>query len=48
VLRGIEGYGAHGRVHTARILQLSEELPVVVEIIDRAERSERCSQCWTR
>jgi uncharacterized protein len=38
VLRGIEGYGAHSRIHTARILRLSEDLPIVVDIIDRAER----------
>ena len=41
VLRGIEGYGAHTRIHTARILRLAEDLPVVVDIIDRAERIER-------
>ena len=41
VLRGIEGYGAHSRIHTARILRLSEELPVVVDIIDRPERIQR-------
>jgi uncharacterized protein len=41
VLRGIEGFGAHSRIHTARILQLSEDLPVVVEIVDLAERIER-------
>lgn len=40
VLRGIEGFGAHSRIHTARILQLSEDLPVVVEIVDRPERIE--------
>ena len=38
VLRGIEGYGAHSRIHTSRILRLSEDLPVVIEIVDRAER----------
>ena len=38
VLRGIEGYGAHSRIHTARILQLAEELPMVIDIIDREER----------
>jgi hypothetical protein len=38
VLRGIEGYGAHSRIHTARILRLSEDLPVVLEIVDRADR----------
>jgi uncharacterized protein len=38
VLRGIEGYGANSRIHTARILRLSEDLPIVVDIVDRAER----------
>jgi len=34
VLRGMEGFGAHSRMHTAKILRLSAELPVVVEIVD--------------
>lgn len=34
VLRGIEGYGASRHIHTTRILSLSEDLPVVVLIID--------------
>ena len=38
VLRGIMGFGANSRIHTARILRLSEGLPIVVEIIDRPER----------
>ena len=38
VFRGLEGYGASGRVHTSRILSLSEDLPVAVIIIDTAER----------
>jgi PII-like signaling protein len=38
VLRGIEGFGAHSRLHTARILRLSEDLPVVVEVVDREDR----------
>lgn len=38
VLRGIEGYGAHARLHTARILRLSEDLPVVIEAVDREDR----------
>jgi hypothetical protein len=41
VLRGIEGYGANSRIHTAHILRLSEDLPVVVEIVDVAERIEK-------
>jgi hypothetical protein len=40
VLRGIEGFGARSRLHTARILRLSEDLPVVIEVADRAERIE--------
>jgi PII-like signaling protein len=38
VLRGIEGYGAHARLHTARILRLSEDLPILVETVDREDR----------
>lgn len=38
VLRGLEGFGARSRVHTARILRLSEDLPIIVEIVDRRER----------
>lgn len=38
VLRGMEGFGASSRLHTARILALSQDLPVVIIIIDHAER----------
>ena len=38
VLRGIEGFGARSRIHTARILRLSEDLPIVVEIVDTEEK----------
>ncbi len=41
VLRGIEGFGAHSRIHTARVLRLSEDLPVVIDVVDSAERIER-------
>ncbi|HMM42819.1 MAG TPA: DUF190 domain-containing protein [Thermomicrobiales bacterium] len=41
VLRGIEGFGAHSRIHTARILRLSEDLPLVIDVVDSAERIER-------
>jgi len=37
-LRGIEGYGASGRVHSVKVLHLSEDVPIVVEILDAAER----------
>jgi hypothetical protein len=38
VLRGLMGYGAKSRIHTAKVLRLSEDLPIVVEIADRADR----------
>jgi uncharacterized protein len=38
VLRGIMGFGADSRVHTAKILRLSEDLPIIVEIVDKPER----------
>lgn len=38
VLRGIMGYGAASRVHTAKLLRLSEDLPIVVEIVDAQEK----------
>jgi uncharacterized protein len=40
VLRGITGFGAHSRIHTAKVLRLSTDLPIVVEIVDRPERIE--------
>ena len=40
VLRGIEGFGAHSRLHTAKILRLSEDLPIVVEIVDALDKIE--------
>lgn len=38
VFRGFEGYGASNRIHTSRLLSLSEDLPVVVIIVDAADR----------
>ncbi|MER5516677.1 DUF190 domain-containing protein [Streptomyces sp. NPDC002763] len=38
VFRGIEGFGASSRVHTARLLPLSEDLPVAVVVVDTEER----------
>jgi hypothetical protein len=38
VWRGIEGYGAASRIHTAKILRLSEDLPVLIEIVDLEEK----------
>ena len=38
VLRGVEGYGASSRIHTTRLLSLSEDLPVAVIIVDQEDR----------
>jgi hypothetical protein len=40
VLRGIEGFGKSSRLHTAHILRLSEDLPIVIECVDTADRIE--------
>ncbi|HET9939536.1 MAG TPA: DUF190 domain-containing protein [Candidatus Eisenbacteria bacterium] len=40
VLRGLMGFGAKSHLHTAKVLRLSEDLPIVIEIVDRAERIE--------
>ena len=40
VFRGLMGYGAHSRVHTAKVLRLSEDLPIVIEIVDSPEKIE--------
>lgn len=38
VLRGIMGFGAASRIHTAKLLRLSEDLPVVIEVVDTEEK----------
>ena len=38
VLRGVEGYGASSRIHTTRLLSLSEDLPMAIVIVDREDR----------
>ncbi len=41
VTRGIEGYGQGKRLHTARILDLSLDLPIIIEVVDIPERIEK-------
>jgi PII-like signaling protein len=38
VFKGFMGFGAHSRIHSAKVLQLSEDLPVMVEIVDTEEK----------
>lgn len=40
VIRGVEGFGAKSRLHTAKILRLSTDLPIIVEIVDTEEKIE--------
>jgi len=41
VIRAIEGYGARSHLHTSRILRLSEDLPLVIEVVDTHENIQR-------
>jgi len=41
VMRGVMGFGAHSRVHTSKVLRLSEDLPMIVEIVDAPDKIER-------
>lgn len=38
VLRGLAGFGANSRIHTVKILRLSEDLPIVIELVDQPDR----------
>lgn len=41
VLRGFQGFGCNAHVHTAKLLELSMDLPIIVEIVDSPERIRR-------
>jgi PII-like signaling protein len=41
VLRGVGGYGSTSRYHTDKILRLSQDLPIVVEVVEDSERVEQ-------
>lgn len=38
VFKGIMGFGAHSRIHSTKVLQLSEDLPLMIEIVDSEEK----------
>lgn len=38
VIRGVEGFGASSRLHTTRLLQLSQDLPMIIEVVDTEEQ----------
>ncbi len=41
VLRGVGGYGSSSRYHTEKILRLSQDLPIIIEVVEDAERIEK-------
>lgn len=41
VFRGIEGFGLHRHLHTTRLVDVSDDLPMIVEIVDRIDAIER-------
>jgi PII-like signaling protein len=41
VLRGVMGFGKHSILHTAKILRLSEDMPVIIEIVDSLNKIEK-------
>jgi hypothetical protein len=41
VFQGVAGFGAHSRIHTRALLDLSADLPVVIEVVDRPDRIDR-------
>jgi PII-like signaling protein len=45
VLRGLMGFGAHSRIHTSKILRLSLDLPIVVEIVDTPQKIKDFLSC---
>lgn len=45
VLRGLMGFGANSRIHTSKILRLSLDLPIVVEIVDTPENIKSFLSC---
>src|SRR5262249_38295958 len=42
VIKGFMGVGAHSRIHTAKLLELSQDLPIVIEIVDAPDKIEAC------
>ena len=40
VIKGFMGFGAHSRIHTAKLLELSQDLPIIIEIVDAPEKIE--------
>ena len=46
VIRGVESFGAGSMIHTAKLLELSEDLPLVIEIVDTEEKVDKFLPKW--
>ena len=44
VMRAMEGFGAHSRIHTVKLLDFSTDLPMIIEIVDELEKIEEFLQ----
>jgi PII-like signaling protein len=44
VFHGVAGFGAHSVLHTAKVLRLSEDLPILIEIVDSEDRMGRLTE----
>lgn len=40
IIRAMEGFGAHSRIHTTKIVDLSTDLPIIIEIVDELQKIE--------
>ena len=38
VIKGFEGFGANSRIHTSKILRISDDLPLIIEIVDAKDK----------
>lgn len=46
IIRGIEGFGHSSKIHTADLLDLSSDLPIIIEIVDTEEKIEQLKQAF--
>jgi len=45
IIKGVESFGRHHEIHTARVLRLAEDMPMVIEIVDSREKIDACLPC---
>ncbi len=45
IIKGVESFGHHHEIHTAKILRLAEDMPIVIEIVDSREKIDAFLPC---